>query len=451
MHRRISQALNTLRQDLAAQLGDDVIHHACRLAGHSWCASCLLTPAAIIHWFLIQVIHGNTALTHVSLWAGRAFTASAFCQARARLPLAVFQTVLRSMVKALLPDTEAIGRWRGLRTFLADGSSFSMSDTPALQAHFGQPGNQAKGCGFPVAHMLALFHAGTGLLLEIFAAPLRSHDMAGIAGILPLLAAGDVLVADRGFCSFAHLAMLMSKSVHAVFRLHQKQIVDFTPGRAHARPGQKRVPQGMPRSRWVQASGLLDQVVEYFKPLVRPVWMNEDEYRALPESILVRELRYRITAPGFRTREVTLVTTLLDAEAYPADALAELYGTRWRVEENLKSLKQTMKMDVLKCMTVDGVLKELTVYAMAYNLVRVAMGQAAGRQGVAVDRVSFIDALRWLRGAEEGEEMPELVVNPLRPGRYEPRVRKRRPKQYPVMKRPRAELRKLLREKDLAA
>jgi hypothetical protein len=451
MHRRISHTLNALRQDLAAKLGGDVIHHACRLAGHSWYDSCLLTPAAIIHWFLIQVLHGNTALTHVSLLAGRTFTASAYCQARARLPLAVFRTVLREMVKALIPDTEAVGRWRGHRTFLIDGSSFSMSDTPALQARFGQPGNQAKGCGFPVAHILALFHAGTGLLLEVAAAPLRSHDMSGITGILPLLTAGDVLVADRGFCSFAHLAMLMAKGAHAVFRLHQKQIVDFTPGRAHARPGQKRSPKGMPRSRWVSACGLKDQVVEYFKPAVRPVWMSEDEYRTLPESILVRELRYRITAPGFRTSEVTLVTTLLDAEAYPADALAELYGTRWRVEENLKSLKQTMKMDVLKCMTVDGVLKELTMYALAYNLVRVAMGQAAGRQGVEADRVSFIDALRWLRGAEEGEEMPELVVNRSRPGRYEPRVRKRRPKQYPMMRKPRAELRKLLREKDLAA
>jgi len=131
------------------------------------------------------------------------------------------------------------------------------------------------------------------------------------------------------------------------------------------------------------------------------------------------------------------VTTLLDAEAYPASALAELYMMRWRVEENLKSLKQTMKMDVSKCTTVDGVLKELTMYAVAYNLVRLSMCEAGERQEVAVDRVSFLDTLRWLREAEEGEEMPELVVNPLRPGRYEPRVRKRRPKQYPVMKKPR--------------
>jgi hypothetical protein len=275
--------------------------------------------------------------------------------------------------------------------------------------------------------------------------------MSGIMGILPLLKAGDVLVADRGFCSFAHLAVLMGKGVHAVFRLHQKQIVDFTPGRAHAQPGQKRAPKGMPRSRWIRALGLSDQVVEYYKPARGPGWLSAVAYAVLPETIRVRELRYRIEVPGFRTREVTLVTTLLDAVAYPAEALAKLYMTRWRVEENLKALKITMKMDVLRCTTVKGVLKELTVYAIAYNLVRLTMWEAGDRQGVETDRVSFIDALRWLRGADEGEEMPELVVNPERPGRYEPRVRKRRPKQYPVMKRPRAELRKELREKDLAA
>ncbi len=126
--------------------------------------------------------------------------------------------------------------------------------------------------------------------------------MAGVLGILPLLMAGDVLVADRGFCSFAHLALLMAKEAHAVFRLHQKQIADFTPGRAHARPRQRECPRGMPRSRWVSACGLMDQVVEYFKPAQRPKWMSEEEYRVLPESIMVRELRYRVTAPGFRTQ-----------------------------------------------------------------------------------------------------------------------------------------------------
>jgi hypothetical protein len=451
MHRRISTILHRLRQDLASTLGTDFIHAACLAAGHTWNNAALLTPAAIIHWFLVQILHGNTSLTHVSLLAGHAFSDAAFCMARARLPLAVFQAVLGHLVRAVIPDTEAIGRWRGHRTFLADGSSFSMPDTAALQARFGQPGNQAKGCGFPVAHLLALFHAGTGLLLEVAAAPLRTSDFAGLADVLGLLRAGDLLVADRGFCSFASLALVLSRGIHAVFRVHQKQIVDFTPGRAHARPGQKHVPKGMPRTRWIRAYALRDQLVEYFKPAERPARMSAGEFRALPASIVVRELRYRIDVPGFRTREVTLVTTLLDAERYPADELASLYGTRWRVEEHLKALKQTMKMDVLKCKTVDGVLKELTMYAAAYNLVRLTMIEASGRQGVGVERISFIDALRWLRDGEDGEAMPELVVNPARPGRSEPRCKKRRPKQYDLMRVPRVELRKRLREQDLAA
>jgi hypothetical protein len=130
-----------------------------------------------------------------------------------------------------------------------------------------------------------------------------------------------------------------------VFRLHQKQIVDFTPGRAHAHPRHNGVPKGMPRSRWIRAYGLADPVVEYFKPARRPDRMSEAEYRALPESIVVRELRYRVEVPGFRTREVTLATTLLDEAAYPADALAELYGARWRVELFFKELKSTLGLD----------------------------------------------------------------------------------------------------------
>ena len=402
MHRRISTTLNTLRQDLAAKLGCDFIHHACRQAGHSWCDSCLLTPAAIIHWFLIQVLHGNTALTHVSLLAGRSFTAGAFCQARARLPLAVFQTVLRAVVKILVPATEVAGLWFGHRVLLIDGSSFSMPDVAALQTFFGQPGNQAKGCGFPVAHVLALFHAGTGLLLEVFAAPLRSHDMAGVGGILPLFKARRcaggrpriLLVRSSGAADLQGRPCGLSPAPEADRRLHA--------GRDHARPGRSGPPRGCHAEPLDVACGLIDQVVEYFKPVRCPDWMSADEYETLPgRSWCVN------CGIGSRRRgsdgEVTLVTTLIDDAAYPADALADLYGTRWRMEENLKALKQTMKMDVLKCMTVDGVLKELTMYAVAYNLVRVTMCEAAGRQGVeVVDRMSFIDALRRLRQAEAG-------------------------------------------------
>jgi hypothetical protein len=368
--------------------------------------------------------------------------------------LGVLRRLAGRIAERVRTATTARATWYGHRVWLLDGSSFSMPDTAELQAAFGQPGGQRKGCGFPVAKFLALFDLATGMLLRVEPSPLRSHEMSrcaiATAGLLP----GDIALGDRGFCSYAHLAILLDRGLHGVFRAHQRQIIDFTPGRPQAARGKAKRPHEAkirPHSRWVRSQGDSDQVVIWSKPKYPPRWMPKDEYASMRNEMTVREIRYKIYTPGFRVGEVTLVTTLLDASVYPAEALADLYFRRWQVEVYLRDLKITLKMDVLKCKTVDGVLKELTMYAIAYNLVRVAMCEAAGRQGVIADRISFVDALRWLRGAEEGEEMPELVVNPWRPGRYEPRVRKRRPKQYPLMKKPRAELRKILREKDLAA
>jgi hypothetical protein len=448
---RIPTALRRLRQDLNPYLDQAAVGVLCDRLGHRWRRDAILTPFTILLWFVTQVLHGNTALTHVTLKARRGFTGSAYCQARARLPLALLRAVLRLAIAAVVPRTEVEGLWRGHRTFLVDGSSFSMPDEPELRRHFGQPGGQAPGCGFPVAKILALFHAGTGLLLDVVAAPLRAHDMGQVDAVHPTLKPGDVLVGDRGLCSFAHLATLLGRGVHAVLRVHQMQIVDFTPGRPHAAPGDKAGAAGRPRSRWLGSLGGSDQVVEWLKPARRPAWMTAERFAGLPASIAVRELRYEVGRRGFRTRRVTLVTTLLEAQAYPPEALAGLYGTRWRVEQYLRDLKQTMKMDVLRCKTVEGVLKELMVYGIVYNLVRLAMGEAGRRQRVAVDRISFIDALRWLEEAKPGEAMPRLVVNPSRPDRFEPRVRKRRPKEFPVMKRPRRELRKALADNEVAA
>ena len=184
-------------------------------------------------------------------------------------------------------------------------------------------------------------------------------------------------------------------------------------------------------------------MVVWFKPKRRPEWITPAQFAALPAELGVRELRYRVETPGFRTRSIVLATTLLDAEAYPASALAELYSCRWRIEVDLKHLKITMNMDVLRCETVEGVLKELAVFALAYNLVRSVMVESAAAQGVAAERISLVDAVRWLIG-EEGATVAALHVNPARPGRFEPRVVKRRPKQYRLMNRPRAELRKEL-------
>jgi hypothetical protein len=166
--------------------------------------------------------------------------------------------------------------------------------------------------------------------------------------------------------------------------------------------------------------------------------MTADQFAALPQELCVRELRYPIGQPGFRTRTVTLVTTLLAADQYPVEALAALYGRRWQVETNLRHLKQTMGLEVLHCRHLAGIMKELTVFALVYNLVRVVMLAAAKQQGVALERISFVDALRWLGDSQRPKPMPRLVVNPFRPGRVEPRAVKRRPKAYVRLSKPRS-------------
>jgi hypothetical protein len=321
-----------------------------------------------------------------------------------------------------------------------------------LQKEFGQPGGQKPGCGFPVMHLLAMFHAATGLLLRVVAAPLRTHDMSQVGRLHPDLAAGDVLVGDRAFCSFAHLAVLAKRLVFGVFRVHQRQIVDFRP---HRRPASSRSRQRRqrrrPTSRWLKRLGRHDQLVEYVKPKVRPVWMSAEAYAALPEAITVRELRYTIAVPGRRTRVITLATTLLDETRYPAAEVAALYGQRWQIETNFRHLKQTLRMDALHCKTVAGVNKELVMYAVIYNLVRLVMREASRRQNVPVERLSFIDAVRWLAEAVYGPVELKLRLVPDRPGRIEPRAVKRRPKEYDRLNRSRDVLRKNAEAKQLAA
>jgi hypothetical protein len=445
---RIIPILGRLRQDISACLSKETIEEACHQAKYSW-RKRILDPTTTIYLFLLQVLHGNTACQHVVHFGVWSFSVSAYCQARKRLPLAVFQWLLEKTSAAFRSATSGTSRWLGHRVWVTDGSSFSMSDIPELQKHFGQPGNQRKGCGFPVAKWLALFDLSTGMLLRSTTAPLRSHEMSQTAGISAELEPGDIVLGDRGFCSYAHLALLVQRVLHGVFRIHQKQIVDFTPGRPGGRRGSKDLP-GMPRSRWVLAHGESDQVVVWFKPKRKPSWMTADEYAKLPEEIKVRELRYRVQVPGYRVREITLVTTLLDATKYSASALAELYYRRWQVEINFKHIKISMKMDVLRCETVDGVLKELAVFALAYNLVRSVMAESADLKGVEPERISLVDAVRWLIGVEQAD-LSVLVVNPSRQGRAAPRVVKRRPKQYILMTKPRSVMRKELLEQELAA
>lgn len=436
----IAEALERVREQYSELVSSEAILSACKRAGHRF-RQRLLGPARLIQLFLLQVLHGNTAISHLRLLVDFAFSESAYCQARGRLKLGVLVELFGTIGTGLRRAGESAGRWHGHRVFLVDGTGVSMPDTGPLQTHFGQPGRQKAGCGFPVAHVLAMFDAATGFIIDLVAGPLRRHDLADCPQLHPKLSGGDLLVGDRGFCSYAHLALLLQRNLHGLMRIHQRIIVNFRAGRRHAGmcKGVYKV-KGLPTSEWLGRLGRLDQVVRWFKPSTRPRWMDRASYAALPESIVVREFRYRINRPGFRVQEVTAVTTLLDAEGYPAEKLAELYFARWQVETNLRHLKTTLGMDELKCRSVQGVLKELYMFALVYNLVRAVMLKAAARQGVAPERISFVDAWRWLRQVLWREVPLRLKVNPLRSSRCQPRARKRRPKSYPLLTKPRQEL-----------
>jgi len=434
----VSRTLQRIKEDLEPFLPEESILSACRDAGHKWRRR-QLGPVQTLHLFILQILSFNTAMTHLRHLAKSVVKAPAYCRARMRLPLKVLQALLRQSSAAMRATGGAEGLWCGLRTYLVDGSSTIAPDTPDSQKAFGQTRGCKQGCAFPVPKVLGLFDAFSGMVVEALSFPLYTHEQSKVCQLHPLLCPGDVLVGDRGFCSFVHLVMLWSRQIHALFRIHQKQIVDFRP---HRKCGGK----GRPKSRFIKRLGRHDQIVEWRKPDGRPAWMTQEQYQSLPETLRVRELRHNLVRRGQRTQCLTIVTTLLDDQAYPKSAILDLYGVRWTVETHFAELKTTLKMRRVKSRTADGVRKELAVYCLVYNLIHLVMLEAARRQAVDPGRVSFVDAVRWLLSAQPGEELPELIVNPLRPDRHEPRVIKDRRGGYRFMTQPRAALKKRLKK-----
>jgi hypothetical protein len=270
-------ALRRIQKDLAEVLDARQITAVCREVGYRF-RQRVLDPLTTIQLFVVQILHGNFAVARLQDFTDEPFSEAAYCKARGRLPLAVLQTLLRRVGAALRTTMDDAGRWCGHRIFHVDGSAFSMPDTPELHKEFGQPGGQRPGCGFPVTHRLTLFHAGTGVLLKVLTAPLRTHDIAQAALLHPELEEGDVLIGARAFSSYAHLALLRRRKLHGVFRAHQRQIIDFRPYRAYNRPGEK-PKKGRPTSCWLRRLGQRDQLVETFKPPAnsRPTWMSAED------------------------------------------------------------------------------------------------------------------------------------------------------------------------------
>lgn len=456
----VASTLARIKEDLQPFIPEECILDACRASGHRW-RERALGPVRTIHLFIVQVLCFNTAMTNLRHLSKTAVKAPAYCRARMRLPLAVLESLLvQSAQKMKDQNPQPGGLWCGLRTLLVDGSSTIAPDTPDSQKAFGQPKGCKKGCGFPVPKVLGLFDAFSGLMLQSLAFPLYTHEQSKVWMLHSLLQAGDLLVGDRGFCSFVHLTMLFCRGIHGLFRIHQRQIVDFRPHRKYRSKdrkcrkakGRKTSHRPMPRSRFVRRLGRHDQIVEWFKEATsRPKWMSKEQFALLPESLKVRELRFTLLRKGQRTLCITIATTLLDPTRYPKEKIAELYGIRWQVETHFGELKTTLRMRKVKSKKSQGVLKELVIYALVYNLVHLVMLRAARSQSVMPDRVSFIDAVRWLLCAAPGEPLGDLVINPRRKDRHEPRVVKDQQDTYTKMVHPREELRKALKKQALNA
>jgi hypothetical protein len=386
------------------------VEQLCASCGHRW-RDRLLTPLVTLRLFLLQILHGNASIAHLRQLSGLAFSPSSYCEARRRLPLAVVLGLVGALARWAQRHVPGEGRLLGPRVLIVDGSSFTTADTRELRGHWGLYPGSKEGVAYPMGKLLGLIDAATGLFVQLLACPLLSHDLAHAARLHPCLAAGDVLLGDRAFCSFAHLALLNARGVFACFRLHQRR---------KPAPGRR-------RDRWLKGR----------KP---PAWMGAEQFAALPASVEVRLVSYAVERPGFRTTRVVVATTLFDEAAWPDARVAALYGQRWHVETCFGHLKTTMGMDHLKCKSVEGVRKELAMYLLAYNLVRLAMLRAADAQHVSARRVGFIDAMRWLAARLAGREgVGRLIVNPDRTGRSQLRVIRGRMKQYDLLVRPRAQ------------
>jgi hypothetical protein len=401
--------------------------------------------------FLWQMLHPGTSCREVvrqmqALFCGADLSTtvdegtSAYCQARQRLPLEVLQRARAAAAEhaeKLLPQDQTL--WRGWRLKVTDGSTLSLADTPANQRAYPQLQSQQPGCGFPLLKIVGVFSLASGALLGYAKGNKHSAELPLLFRLRSLFQKGDLLLADRGFCSYVVMALLEMLGVACLFRLH------------HARPNDLR--EGI-------RLGKKDRLVVWRKPQQKPRYLPKALWRRVPEELTVRVLRVKLEIPGFRTQTVTLATTLSDAEAYPAEELAGLYLRRWRIELWWRPLKTSMGMEVLRCKTPAMLHKELEMYLMGYNLIRCLMAEAAALHGQPLEQLSFkgsVDAVRQysplIAQARSVKKQRRLVKDllrvlaldlvPQRPGRQEPRVVKRRPKPYPLLNKPRRSFREI--------
>jgi hypothetical protein len=414
----------------------------------------IYTPAVTLWAFLSQMLHANeqrsclAAVARVAVLLaaqGKTICASnsgAYCRARTKLTEAFLKRLLCEIAKRSEEEAPEAWRWCGRRVLIGDGATISMPDTPENQAVYPQHTVQKPGLGFPLLRLVALFSLATGMLHEATVGPYsgkESGEPALLREISGCFQEGDIFLADRYFCGWFLIALLQELGVDVVVRLHHLRDADFQKG--------ERLGQG-------------DHLVEWPRPQ-QPDWMDEATYARMPKSLRIREVEVQVKEKGFRVRSLVVVTTLLDEKAYSKKNLASLYRQRWLVELDLRTVKSTLHLDILRCQTPEMARKELYTGLLAYNLIRQTMSRAAHQKACSPRELSFTVAIQtiaasWLVAAiseAHHESLRELQTKHLaahrvgnRPDRIEPRAIKRRPKPHDLLMEPREQARaKLLK------
>jgi Transposase DDE domain len=368
----------------------------------------------------------------------------AYCQARKRLPERFFSMVACLVGRKLDAQVDTQWLWKGRRVYLFDGSTVSMPDTPENRKEYPLTYNQRPGTAFPVARIGAIISLACGAIVNLgicrYAGKGQS-ELGMLRKLWDVFRRGDVLVADRLMCAWTEMVMLQQRGVDCVFRLTSHRTVDFRRG---------------------MRLGKDDHIVQWMKP-TKPRSIDRQTYAALPEFLLVRECRIRVERPGFRVRCLVIATTLLNADEYTKADLAQAYRGRWNEELDLRSIKITMQMDLLRCKTPELVRKEIWTHVLAYNLIRTIMAQAASQHDISPRSISFKATIQFLeafqpviahqgdRGIEHRQELYQQLLTAIathrvadRPDRFEPRMTKRRPKNYNRLTRPRKEIKRLI-------
>lgn len=369
----------------------------------------------------------------------------AYCQARKRLPEEFFSETARQTGSALDSKSNLNWLWKGLRVYIYDGSTVTMPDTAENQRAYPQNVAQRPGLGFPIARIAAIFSLACGAVVDLgicrYAGKGQS-ELGLLRTLMKIFRPGDILLADRLMCAWTEMVMLQQLGVESVCRLTSHRNADFRRG--------KRL-------------GKDDHLVKWLKP-TKPRSIEREAYDALPEFLMVRECRVRIEQPGFRITTLVIATTLLDADEFTKDDLAQLYRRRWHAELDLRSLKQTMQMDILRCKTPELVRKEIWTHILAYNLIRTIVAQAATKHDITPRSISFKGAIQTLEAfqpliAIQGQHDAALRIRLYqqlldaiaihrvadRPDRFEPRRRKSRPKPYDRLMKPRHEAKRDMR------